>query len=831
MRHDLRMALRSLAAAPIVTSAAILSLALAIGANTAIFSIVNSLMLRSLPVLAAERLVHVTDSVRRDTGEVRVRAWSHPFWEELRARPDLFDGATAWSFVRFNRAEAGETRFADGIWADGGFFDLLGVRPALGRTFRSADDRRGGGPDGPITVISHACWQREFGGAADVLGRSVRLNGAAFTIVGVTPPGFFGLEVGRSFDFIVPLQTEALIRGQDSALDSASTNFLTILARLKPGQSPEAAAAGLRAAQPGILAAMVAPMGKDAVDRYLSSPFTVVPAAAGYSNLRRTFERPLLVIAVVVALILLIGCVNVANLLLARSIARRHELSVQVALGASRWRLARQLFAESALLSSAGAALGIVLAMGGARFLVRQLSTPTATVVLDLSFDVRVLVFTAAVAILTALLFGTVPSLRAAGVRPIEALNERGRSAAHGRGGLMAWLVTVQVALSTVLLVSAGLFVRSFVSLAGRQLGIEPAQVLVVTVDPQRTNVEQSRRVALYERVLAAVRPLPGVAGAAISHLTPLGGGGFTPTVEVAGAAASLRIEPNAEVYGNLTSPGWFATFGTPIVAGRDFADADRRGAPGVAIVNETFARRYFAGVNPLGRSLTIYPGTPRALRMQVVGVAADAIYSSPRELAPPTWYVPIAQFDVAEFPFSSIRLSVRAAAGSPAQLAASVAAAAATVEPRLVLTSRVLGAQLRAALTLDRLMAQLAGFFGGLALLLAALGLYGVTAYTLSRRRTEIGIRLALGAAPRTVVGLVLRRVSMVIAVGVIAGAILSVWALRFAAGLLYGLTPGDPATLLDAAGVLFSIGLVAAWLPARRAARTDPAAVLRDA
>ena len=731
-----------------------LTLALGIGANTAIFSILNGLLLRSLPVREPDRLVHVTDSVLRETGETRVRAWSYPAWEQIRQRPHLFEGATAWSFTRFNLASGGETQFVEGIWADGGFFDMLGVSAVLGRSFSPRDDEPGGGPDGAVTVISYGYWQRHFGGSADVIGRSVSLNGRPFTIIGVAPPEFFGLEVGRSFEFAVPLRTEALIRGPDSALDSASTNFLTILARLERGQSLESAASELRRVQPEIRGATLGPWSKDAVDQYLTSPFTLVPAGAGYSNLRSTYERPVVILAVTVAFVLLIGCVNVANLLLARANGRHHELSVRLALGASRLRLVRQLFAESLTLSVAGAALGVGVAVYTSRFLVQQLSTPANPVFLDVATDGPVLVFTLAVTAVTALIFGTAPAFLTTRAAPMEAIRAQGRTAVDvAGGGVMGWLVVVQVALSVVLVVAAGLFIRSFTTLATRSLGFEPDRVLVVTVDTQQANVDPAQRVRLYQRAREAVRRLPNVADASISFLTPAGGGGFTPAVEISavqlsGASAQYRLMPaNGEVFGNLVSPGWFSTFGTRLIGGRDFGDSDGPGAPRAIIVNETFAGRFLDGGSPLGRTVTVYPNTPRALPAQIIGVVEDAVYGSPRERVPPTWYLPIAQFAVPGFPFASARLSVRAETGSPVLLSKSVAGALAAVHPALALTFRPLAGQIRASLTRDRLMAQLAGALGGLALLLAALGLYGLTSYAIARRRAEIAIRIALGA------------------------------------------------------------------------------------
>jgi putative ABC transport system permease protein len=827
--QDLRLAFRSFRATPAVTAVAVLSLALAVGANTAIFSLVNGLLLRPLPVHEPSRLVHVTDSVVTETGTTRVRAWSYPAWEQIRDR-HLFEAATAWSFTRFNLASGGETQFVDGLWADGGFFHALGVAALLGRTFAERDDSTDGGPDGPVAIISYGYWQRQFGGAGDAIGRTVHLNSVPFTIVGVTQPEFFGIEVGRTFDFIVPLRTEALIRGRDSALGSAATNFLTVMARLRPSQSVDAATAELRSAQPSIREATAGPWEKDTVDRYLTSPFTVVPAATGYSNLRRSYERPLLIIAVVVFLMLLIGCLNVANLLLARAMARRHELSVQVALGASRWRLSRQHFAESLALASVGTALGAIAAAWGSRFLVWQLSTPANAVFLDVSMDSRVLVFTVAMTAATALLFGTAPAYRAARSRPGDALREHGRTSSEKGGGLMGWVVVIQAALSVVLLVAAGLFIRSFNALASRPLGLEPDPVLIVTIDPTRATGAPDERVALYERAREAVLTLPRVAGASISYLTPLGGGGFTPAVEIESGAGPARLDANAEVFGNLISTGWFDVFGTRLTAGREFTPADRKGAPRVAIVNETFARKFFGDEKPVGRTLTVYPGTPRALQMEIVGVAEDALYSSPREAVPATWYAPMAQFEVPGFPFASARLSIRASQGSPLFLTRSVAAALASVNPNLALTFRPLAIQLHASLMRERLMAQLAGFFGALALLLAGLGLYGVTAHTISRRRTEIGIRLALGAVPIRVMGLVLARVWLLIAAGIVAGAAASLWASSFVGGLLYGLPARDPTTLATATLVLFGVATFAGWLPARRAARTDPGAVLRE-
>jgi predicted permease len=756
-------------------------------------------------------------------------------WEQVRQRRHLFESATAWSFTRFDLASGGATEFVDGIWADGGFFDALGVPPLFGRTFSALDDQPGGGPHGPVAVISYGYWQAHFGGADDTIGRSLQLNGVPFTIVGVTPQSFFGVEVGRSFDVVVPLRTESLVRGGDSALTSASTNFLSILARLRPGQSAAVAAAELRRVQAEIRDATLGPWSQDVVDRYLTSPFTVVPAVTGYSNLRSSYDQALVVVAAIVALVLLVGCLNVANLLLARAIDRRHQMCLQLALGASRWRLARQLLAEGATLSAAGGLLGVLIAPHIGPLLVRQLSTPTSTVFLDVSIDGAVLAFTAAISVLTALVSGTVPAFRAARIGPAVPLQSQGRAAVgHGRSRLMGSLVVVQVALSVVLLVAAGLFVRSFTTLADKPLGLQPVPVLVVTVDPRGTTTDAAERVALYERVREAVLALPNVAEAAISHLTPVGGGGFTPPLEIAGMSSPATevvpqlVPADGDVFGNLVSSGWFGTFGTPLIAGRDFREGDRRGALSVAIVNETFVRRFFSDDRAIGRRITVYPNSPRAVPAEIIGVVGDAVYSSPRESAPPAWYMSLAQFDRHPLPFA--RLSIRTSGGSPESLTKSVEAAVSAVDPRLSLTFRPLADQIRSSLRRERLMAQLAGSLGLLAWLLAGLGLYGVAAYAVSRRRTEIAVRMALGARPGTVIALVLGRVAALVGVGVAAGAGISYWASQFADTLIYGIPPRDPLTLVSAGLLLCAMGALASWLPARRAARTDPVAVLRE-
>jgi putative ABC transport system permease protein len=820
--QDLRDAFRALKATPVVTLVAILSLALGIGANTAIFSILDSLMMRTLPVKRPQQLVLLGQGNQART------AWTNPIWEQVRERQGLFDGAFAWSGARFNLAQGGPTELVDGMWASGGLFGVLGVPAILGRTLTEADDRRGGGPDGAVAVISYSFWQRRFGGAADAIGRSLTVERVPFTIVGVAPPEFFGVDVGRTFDVAIPIGTEPLIRGRESTLDRRSNWWLSVMIRLKPEQGPDAGASAIRGVLPQIREATMPPDWRQQdKDTYLRDGFSLIPAATGGSGLRQRYQLPLTTIMVVVGLVLLIACANIANLLLARATARRHELSVRVALGASRMRIARQLLGESLLLSGVGALLGLLFARWGSRLLVRQLSTSTNNVFLDLSLDWRVLGFTAGIAVATAMLFGTGPALRGMRAHPNDALKAQGRGVVgDGRLGLGNVLVVLQVALSLVLIVAAGLFVRTFSSLAAMNPGFDREPILVVGINAQRVQLEPAGRPELFRRALEAASGVPGVAFAAVSAVTPISGSTWNNRIELPEGPA--LTERDRVTYINLVSERWFRTYGTPMIAGRDFTHADTAASPPVAIVNETFARRFSYGRNPVGtRIRQPGSGTRPSIDREIVGYVRDAVYRSLREPVPPTMYVPYAQ---QPDPPSSMSISVRAAGGPPALLTRPLAAALSGVNRDLAITFRPLADQVNAALTQERIVAMLSGFFGALALLLAALGLYGVTSYAVSRRRTEIGIRMALGAAPGGVIRLVLRRVAILVSLGVLVGSAASLWAARFVETLLYGLQPRDPLTFVAAAVVLGTIGAVAGWLPARRAARIDPAHVLRE-
>ena len=822
--RDVRYALRSFARTPGFVVVALLTLAFGIGANTAMFSIVNSLVLRALPVREPHQLVMLSNSLGPASS-----TWSYPIWTEIYRRSAAFGDALAWSGLRFNLAPTGEMQPINGLFVSGDFFETLGVAPILGRTFTPNDDVRGGGSDGPVAVISHGFWQHHFSGAVAAVGSTLTIERVAFTIVGVTPPGFFGPEVGRAFDVAVPIGTEAVIRGKDTALDIPANFWLNIMIRLRPGESLDAATATLRGAQPQIRAAAMPPnVSARSAAEFIKQPFTLEPAAGGTSSLRQRYSPALLTILAVVGLVLLIACANLANLQLARTAARGHELSVRMALGASRGQLARQLLVESLLLAIAGAVAGLVLASWSSRLLVGLLSNAANTVFLDLSIDWRVLAFTMLVTATTTVLCGALPALRASATPPKEALGNSRSNSRSVRRTTASRLVVAQVALSLLLVVGAGLFIRTFTGLATLPLGFDADRVVVVNINAARAQIDPAKRIPFYYELVDLVAVVPQVAAAGGSVITPVSGGGVNSFVDVAGAPQMADNERSSFV--QFVTPGWFSTYGTVIHAGRDFTQRDDKGAAPVALVNEAFARKFFPERDPVGAAVKVISGRAEdQVPKTIVGIAADAVYRSLRDPAPPTLYVPLAQ-GAFPFPLTGISIGVRATSGSPMRLVRSIAAALTARDPNLAFNFRSLAEQVDSSIAQERITALLAGFFGALALLLAGLGLYGVTAYTVARRRSEIGIRMALGAEPAAVVRLVLTRVAWQVAAGVSLGVIASAWSTQFIGGLLYGLEPRDPATLIGAATTLAVVGLIAGWLPAYRASRMDAGAILRE-
>lgn len=821
----LRAAYRSLRATPLVTTAALLSLALGIGANTAIFSIIDALLLKPLPVAHADRIA-VMQSALPDGGARR--SWTNPIWEEVRARQDNWDGAFAAGFNRFNGSAGGEVDPIDGAFVSGRYFEVLGAQPRLGRGFTPDDDRRGGGLHGPVVVITHRFWQQRFASDLTVVGKTLQLSNVTYTVVGVAPPGFLGHNVGVGMDVWVPLGTEPLVRGPDSSLDRRSTWWLNVFIRRRAEQSVEAASAALEQVRPAVREATLPENWlPERLPEYLRTPLEVESAAAGVSNLRTRYERPLLALAAVVGLTLLIACGNIANLLLARASARRHEFAVRTALGATRWRVAQDLLAETLLLSVAGAALGLLVALWASELIVGQISTSTLQVALDIGLDARMLLFTTVVAVGTTLLFGIGPALMAASAAPMGALKDQGRGGTSGRQKAVAnSLVVAQVTLSLLLVVGAGLFVRSFVALADVDLGFVPDRALVLTVSTQRTGVEPERRAALYDELQRRALEVPGVANAGLSVLTPVSGSTWNDAVEFAHLPELSEEQRVVDL--NFVTPGWFATYGSTLLRGRDIDERDRIGTAHVAVVNESFVRKYFAGMDPLGQVVRTpdYPGRPGD-RIEIVGVVRDAVYRSPREDFGPVMYRAYRQQATQG---SSTFLTVRTSRDDLQALQAQLTDALRSVHPDLTVSYRPLSDFVHAALAQERLVAMLSGFFGALALLLAAIGLYGITAYAVVRRRGEIGIRLALGAAPARVVREILSRTGVLVLSGIVAGGFASWWLSRFVAALLFGLEPSDPVTIAGAILLLASVSAVAAWIPARRAAFVNPLEALND-
>ncbi len=824
--QDVRFALRQVRRSPGFATSIVFTLALGIGANAAIFGVVNGLLLRPLPVADPYRLVTISSDAAIARGYTAGTGWTFAMWEALEPHVEIFAGALAWTPARFDLARSGERQLVEGLFASGGYFATLGVPAILGRMFTASDDRPGGGAEGPVAVISYSFWQRRFGGAADIVGSPLVVDGVSVTIVGVAPPGFFGVDVGRAFDVALPLQTEPLIHGIRSTLRRSR---LLVMLRLKPDQSTEAGTAMLRNLQPAILG--VTPEGMSAVNPPQNrEPFTLASAATGTSlpvrgpsGLRQSYARPLATILVVVLLVLAIACVNIANLLLARTTARRHELSVRIALGAPRSRLARQLLIENLVLAALGAIGGLLIAGWGSQALVAQLSTPTDRITLDLSFDWRTLAFTAGVAIATVGIFGTVPAVRATRVASMDVLRMQGRSASwHPPGGRRLatasnGLVIVQIALSLALVVAAALFVRSFERLTRVPLGFDPDRVLVVNVDMQRAATHPAERMRLYQQIVDAAGRVPGVAHAGGSIWTPVDGG--------------MRMgDSESRVTFNFVTPGWFAAYGTAVRIGRDFTMRDTAEASPVVIVNDAFVRTLMPGRFPLGETIPHPRSRGSNVQRTIVGVVDDAVFDSQREGIHPIVYLPIAQaVGSGPNPPMEISVGVRPAVGSPMQLARSVGAAVTGVDPGLAFTFRLLTDHVDASVRQERVVAMLSGWFGGLALLIAALGLYGVTSYTVNRRFTEIGIRMALGAQRAHVLGLILRQTLTLTAIGIGLGLAVASVATRSLRGMLFGLTPLDPGTFIGVAGVFAVVAAIAASIPAHRATRVDPLVALR--
>jgi putative ABC transport system permease protein len=815
--QDVRYALSALRSSPGFAATAILSLALGIGANTAIFSLINAVILKTLPVSHPEQLVEL--GMKNEDG----LSFTNPIWEQVRDRQDVFSGAFAYSPTRLNLAVGGEVRNANTSWVSGDFFRTLGVNPLLGRTIAVADDKRG---CPVIGVLSYDFWQSEYGGTADVFDRRLTLNSHPVRIVGVAPPGFAGIQVGEAVDIYVPLCAEGTLVRENSALDKRANWWLWIFARLKPGISEQQAQARMNTLAPQIFASTLPPgFPPDAQKDHLSRRFNLLPGANGYSDVRRDYKPALYTLMAAVGVVLLIACANVANLLISRAAVRRKEIAIRMAIGASRARLIRQLLTESVLLSSMGAILGVLFAQWASRMLVHFLSTSDSNVVLDLSVDIRVLAFTTAVAIATGILFGLAPAWQGTRVDPHSAMKANARGAVESQAGvsLRKLLVASQVALSLVLLVGAGLMLKTFAKLATLDTGFDKKQVLLIRVDPRYASVPLDRRLPLYQELQRRLAAVPGVRSASFADITPVSGSFSYQAVHVDGYMAKSRED--SVVWINSISPGFFLTMETPFIAGRDFDAHDTLQSPLVAVVNESMANKFFGSPRDAVGKTFRQEGNEISSPIQIVGVVKDAKYRSWRAEAEAIAYYPLSQLP----PMRWINFLLRAS-GPAATLIPSVKSAVDEVNHDITLQFRTLSVQIDESLGRERLLATLTGFFGALALALAVIGLYGVMSYNVARRRNEIGIRMALGAEPARVLRMVLGEVAILIVAGLALGLAVAVFSTRLLASFLYRLEPNDPTTLVTACVVLAVSAVVAGLLPARRAASLDPMTALRE-
>jgi predicted permease len=848
--NDLRYAFRQLLKNPAFTGVAVLTLALGIGANTAIFSLINAVLFKILPVRNPEQLVSFTIAGPRGIDH----SFSYPLFEQFRDRNHVFSGVFAsggTGRLRMIVSEPGTTGDSESVQAEkvsGNFFSALGINAVAGRTLTDDDDRAG--KPNPVAVISYPFWQRRFGLDPSVVGKNITLNDAPLTIVGVAPPEFFGFEVGRNPDLWWPLQMMPRIYQGTQVLNERGSAWLRLMGRLRAGVNQAQARAEMDVIFQQELAAMAQTRASRLGSRwtpteqrnFLERGIELQSGSSGWTRLRQQFKHPLFILMTVVGLVLLIACANVANLQLARAAARRKEIAVRLALGAGRLRLIRQLLAESVLLAMIGGSLGLVFARWGTRLLLAYFPG----VALDLNPDIRILGFTIALSALTGILFGLAPAFKSTRLELTSAIKHQGGivTVRRSRMALHKILVVSQVALSLFLLIGTGLFVRSLQKLRSLDAGFDRQHVIFFSLDTG-SGYDSSRRALLYQRVLERLEVVPGVRTASLSSFGLLTDNNWSDKVTVPG----YTPQPDEDLVcsGQIVGGKFFQTVGIPILLGRDFGPQDERPAgssanqqsaadanrntnsagtqnvPRVAIINQTMARYFFPNESPVGQRFNL--DGP----LEIVGVAKDAKYRNLREPTPRTFYLPISQRPSN----SDVDFEVRTV-GDAAVLAATVRSAVREIDPKVqVLNLRTMNDLVDQSLVRERFVAQLVTFFSGFALLLAAMGLYGILSYAVVRRTSEIGVRMALGAKQADVLWMVLQETLILVITGISIGIPAALAATRLASssisGLLFGLNATDPATISVAILILALVALIAGCLPARRAARIDPMEALR--
>jgi predicted permease len=815
LAQDLRYGVRLLRRSPGFALVAIASLALGIGANTAIFQLLDAVRLRSLPILNPQELVEVKIAGGGTHG-MGVNAapygqLSRPIWREIREYQQAFSGVFAWAYGEVRVGQPTELRRASAIWVSGEFFRVLGVHPWRGRLLLPEDEV--GACPSSKAVVSYSYWQRHMGGG-DLGGDSkLTIDGEPKEVIGVTPPEFFGLAVGDNFEIAQPFCQPKELR--HDLFD------VVVMGRLRPGWTIQSASAQLDALSPGIFAATaITGYPAETIETYKRFRLGVYPASTGVSWLRTKYDSSLLLLLDISALVLLMACVNLANLMMARASAREREMAVRLALGASRLRLFRQLLAECGLVAAMGAALGIAIAQLLSRVLVWALSTERASVSLRIETNWRVLLFALGVAALTCIAFGAAPALRATRTEPIAAMNVGGRGLTAGRGrfAMQRMLIVAQIAVSLVLLVGALLFVRSFRNLMTFDPGMRQAGIAIAVMRFEQSHVARDRYEEFQRQLLDEVRSVPGVLGATTTTTVPLLGGVWVMGVQIGPAEGSSAF--------TWVSPGYLGTMGIPLLKGRDFNQNDTGTSARVAIVNQTFVRRLLGGADPIGQTLRTHPepNYPSTV-YEIVGVIPDTKYNDLRGETPAMTFAPASQYP-AQGPWAIMMIHSKAA---PAITLASVRRPIAKKHSEIHLEYHVFQALIRDGLMRERLMAMLSGFFGLLAALLATVGLYGVISYVVARRRNEIGIRVALGAQRGQVVGMVMREAARLLVIGLVIGTALSLILGRTAGSLLFGLKAHDPLTLAAAGTLLTVIAALASFLPARRASTLDPMVALR--
>ncbi|HET7696143.1 MAG TPA: ABC transporter permease [Vicinamibacterales bacterium] len=831
--RSLKYAFRTLFKTPFVTIVAIVSLALGIGANAAIFSTFNQMLLEALPVPQPGELVNLSAPGPKPGSQSCGQAgdcdvvFSYAMFRDLQKVQTSFTGIAAHLLFGASLAFDGQTMNAEGLMVSGNYFQVLQVQPALGRLFDSNDDRLVG--EAPVAVLSYGFWSSRFGADPGILNRTLIVNGQTLTIVGVAARGFEGTTLGSRPSVFVPITLRGgMNRGWRQWANRQSYSFY-LFARLRPGVTIEAAREALNAQYRAIINDVEVPLQRGMSDatmaRFKVKPVLLEPGGLGQSSARGVATRPLYMLLGVTGFVLLIACANIANLLLARSAARATEMAVRLSIGASRSRLMGQLLTESLLLAVLGGVAGLAVAKGTLA-LILSLMPAEAAQTMAFSLSPRALLFAAVVTIGTGVLFGLFPALHSTRPDLVSTLKAQAGqpSGAKGAARFRLVLATTQIALSMLLLAASGLFIKSLLKVSRVDLGIKVDNVITFRLSPQRSGYTGPRTRSLYERLEEQLRGAPGVTGVAVSMVPALGGSSWGSDVAVQGFQAGPDTDSNSRY--NEVSPGYFSVMGVPLMSGREFTAADVEGAQNVAVVNEEFVKKFNLGRDAVGKLIGSGSGYRSKLDTVIVGVAQNAKYSEVKRPVPPLFFRPYRQ----DADLASVSFYVRTA-GDPAQSASTITATVKQLDPNLPIENlKTLTRQVRDNTFLDRMMTTLSSLFAGLATLLAAVGLYGVLAYTVAQRTREIGLRMALGAAPGRVRGMVLRQVAWMTLIGGAVGLAGAVALGRQAGSLLFEMQGTDPLVLVLSGVSLAAVALMAGLIPAHRASQVDPMHALRE-